>query len=116
GPGRRRKRSDQRQRVRDPPHHKLVLQVVESVYVFEDQTELPHQERILEVLREGRHELCHEQRVVGRQGRDEGRIYREVVCRGMTGSARAAIAVEGLLEEELFSLSHQGRDSRTQGG
>ena len=53
---------------------------------------------------QGRVELRHEQRIVGGQRGDEGRIDREVVARGMTGPAGAAVSLERLLEKELRAL------------
>ena len=65
-----------------------------------DQAEPAHQLGILE-LREVRVELRHEQRVVIRQGRDERGIDGEVVGRRVTAGAGTAVAVEGLLHEQL---------------
>ena len=76
--------------------------LVEAVQVLEDQPELPEQSRVLEPG-EGRIELRHEQRVIGRQGRDEGRIQGEVVLGRVAGPAGPSVATEGLVEEDRLS-------------
>ena len=73
---------------------------IEAVGVLGDQAEPAHQLGILELL-EVRVELRHEQRVVIRQGRDERGIDGEVVGRRVTAGAGTAVALEGLLHEQL---------------
>src|SRR5437867_12345201 len=57
-------RGAHRQHVRHAAHDELVLQVVETVQILEDQAELAHQLRVLEVLPELGVGFGHEQRVV----------------------------------------------------
>ena len=86
--------------MRDAPHDELVPQVAEPIQVLEDQPELPHQRRILEVLLQGRIEFGDEERIVLREPGDERRIDGEVVFLRMAGAARAPVASECLFEEE----------------
>ncbi len=90
--------------MRDPPHDELVLEVVEPVKVFENQPELPHQRRVLEVFLQGWVELGHEEGIVLRERRDEGRVDGEVILRRMAGAAGTPVAGERLVEEEVSSL------------
>jgi len=46
-------------------HDETVLQILEAIDVLEDQTQRAHQGRILEVLRQRRHELGYEERIFG---------------------------------------------------
>jgi hypothetical protein len=57
--------------MRDAAHHEPVGEIIEPIQVLQDQCEAPHQHRILEVPRQGRHELRHEQRIIRRQIGDE---------------------------------------------
>jgi hypothetical protein len=116
-----RDRGAQRQGVRHPAHHEPVRQVVEAVEVLQDQPEAPHERRILEALGEGGLGLGDEERVVGRERGDEARVDREVVLGAMAGAAGAAVAGEGLLEEDLLAARDElrlriGRDVPLAGG
>ena len=86
--------------MRHAAHHELVRRVAEAVEILEDQAELPHQFRTLE-LRQRRVELRHEQWIGRRQGLDELGVDGEVIARGVTGAACTSIAVERLLEKEV---------------
>src|SRR6266850_67641 len=99
-----RHRGPETEHVRDPPHDELVLEVVEPVKVFENQSELPHQRRVLEVLLQGWGELGDEEGIVLRERRDEGRVDGEVILRRMAGAAGTPVAGERLVEEEVSSL------------
>jgi hypothetical protein len=110
------RRSDRqrlREDVRNPAHRELVLQVVEAVHVLDDQPELAHQDRVLEVLREVRVRLRHEEGIIRRKGGDELRIDREVVGRAVARAAGPAVPVECLLEEQDLALGHEVADRRT---
>ncbi len=90
-------------------HVEVVRQVVEAVLVLQDQRKLAHQARVLEVPGERRDGLGDEQRVVGRQRRDEGRREAEVVLGPVAGAAGPAVALEGLVEEDLAPLGDERR-------
>ncbi len=90
--------------MRDASHDKLVFQVGETVKVFQDQPELAHQSRILEILFKIRIEFSHEQRVVRRKRGDKRGIERQIILGRMTGAAGSAIALEGFVEEDLSPL------------
>src|SRR5206468_6030403 len=94
--------------MRDAAHGEPVRDIAEAVGILEDQAELAHQPRVLEVLLEGRGELGDEERVVLRQRGDEHRVDREVVLFAVAAAARPAVAVEGLGEEEHPTLGDQG--------
>jgi hypothetical protein len=47
--------------------------------------------------------LEHEQRIVGRQGGDEGDVDREIVASRVAGAAGPPVTAEGLLEEDRGS-------------
>jgi hypothetical protein len=89
--------------VRHAAHDEFGCRSAEAVEILQDQPERPHQLRTFQ-LRQRRIELGDEQRIVVRQRGDEVRVNHEVVARGMTCSAGAAVPVERLLEEELRSL------------
>ena len=98
-----RDRDPQAERVRDAAQD---AGPVEAVEVLEDQPEAPHHFGMLE-LGQRRIELRDEQRVVGRQARDEGGIEREVVAGRVAARAGAAVAVEGLVHEQTAPLLDQ---------
>ena len=111
-------RGPHRQHVRHAAHDELVLQVVETVQILEDQAELAHQLRVLEVLPELGVGFGHEQRVVRRQRGDKGRVEREIIFRRMACPAGPAVATEGFVEEDLASLCNRvdrGRGRRLAG-
>src|SRR5438094_8257459 len=90
--------------MRDSPHHERVLQVGESIQIFENQPELPHQRRILEALLQGRVEFGDEEGIVLRQRGDEGRVDGEVVLGRMAGAAGTPVTPERLVEEQVAPL------------
>src|SRR2546421_3057652 len=94
----------QTQHVRYSPHHERILQVGESIQIFANQPELPHQRRILEVLLQGRVEFGDEEGIVLRQRGDEARVDGEVVLRRMAGAAGTAVTPERLVEEQIAPL------------
>src|SRR5204863_8665732 len=94
----------QSEQVRDSPHDELVHQVCESIQIFENEPELPHQRRILEVLLQGREEFADEEGIVLRQRGDEGRVDGEVVLRRMAGAAGTPVTPERLVEEQVAPL------------
>src|SRR5712691_664983 len=100
-------RGPETEHVRDPPHDELVLEIVEAIQVLEDEPELPHQRRVLEVLLQVRVELGDEQGIVLRERGDECRIEGEVVLLRMAGATRAPVAGERLVEEEVSSLADE---------
>jgi hypothetical protein len=106
-PGRAVHRTAQAERVRHAAQDEPALQVVEAVEVLEDEAELAHHLRLLEVLPERRHELRDEEGVVRGEGGDERRIDREVVVLGMARPAGPAVARERLAEEELAAPLHE---------
>ena len=81
---------------------------VESVCVDEDQSEPPHQIRVLE-RRQRRIGLGHEQRIAGRQGGNELRIDGEVVALDVTRPAGPSVAIERLVQEEPAALGDELR-------
>ncbi len=89
----------QRQGMRHATHHEFAWQVIETIRVFENQTKLAHQHRVLEVIGESRNKLRHKYRIVGRKIEDELCVDREVRVLAMTCSASATIAVKGFVEE-----------------
>src|SRR5262245_39736954 len=46
-------------------HDELVRKIISSVYILKYQSELPHQERVLEIIRQSRHKLGDKERIVG---------------------------------------------------
>ena len=96
-----------RQSVRDSAHHEIGRKVGKPVQVLQDQAELPHQGRVLEILRQRWLGLGHKNRVVLRQGRDELGIDRQVFILTMAGAASSAVAVESLVEEAVSSSGDQ---------
>jgi len=103
------------ERVRHPAQGEDVLEIGEPVEILDDQPELAHQPRILEILRQIRITLGDEQRIVVRQRGDECRIDGEVVLLAVTGTTGPAVTVESLVEEKLAAaidelLLRIGRD------
>jgi hypothetical protein len=94
--------------VRDPAQGEATDEVVEAVEVLEDQAELAHEPRVLEVLPEVRVELGDKERVVLRQRGNERGVDREVSFLPVAAPAGAAVAVEGLIEEYVPTLGNQG--------
>ena len=113
-----RHRRPEGEHVGHAPHDKFLGQVIEPVQVLQDEPELAHQPRVLEVLLQVRIELGDEEGIVGRQGGDEGGIDGEVVLRRMAGPAGPAVPAEFLVEEDVLpsgdelalAVGRRGRD------
>src|SRR5438132_8569619 len=89
------------------PHDELLLEVLKSVEVFQNQPELPHQSGIFKILLQIRIEFGDKQGIVRRQRRDERRIDAQVGLGSMTGPAGSAIAIEGFVEEKVLPLGDE---------
>ena len=109
-------RAPQPEQVRHGPGHR---RAVEAVGVDADQRQLPQEQRPVEVA-QGGVGLGDEQRVVGRQGGDVGRVDRVVVVRTVAGGAGAAVAAESLGGEDrspaLDEIRRRRRGSRGKAG
>ena len=93
--------------MRYTAHHKPVLQIVEAIKIFQDQTEFPHQLGILEVTAQSGIGLGDEQRIVRWQGGNETGRDSEIVLLAMAGAASAAVAAKRLVEEDLSTFGNQ---------
>src|SRR2546428_411332 len=114
--GRRPKGGVEGEDVRHTAHREFGRKVIEAVDVLEDQADLSHEFRLLEVLRKSRRELGHEEWIIGRQRRDELRIDGEVVLGGVTRPARPPLPLSRLAEEEVGAPHHQAVEGRDLGG
>src|SRR5262245_11445595 len=96
----------------DASHDKLVGQAVKAVQILKYQPHIPHQLRLLEILRKRRVELCDKERIVGRQCRYERGIDSEIVVLTVTCSASSAVALESFIKEDLPPGGHERADLR----
>ena len=87
--------------MRNAAHDELVSQIIESVQVLQNQAELPHQPRVLEVPLQVRVELGDEEGIVAGECGDEGRVDGEVIFWRMAAPACPPVPLERLLEEDL---------------
>ena len=88
-------------------HHKIILEIAETIRVHQDQAPFPHELGLFEVLPQLRHELVGEERVVVGQRGDECRCDAPVVLGAVTGNAGPAVAAERFVEEDILSLCHE---------
>src|SRR5918999_3773214 len=85
--------------MRHATHDEVAGQIIETVRVLENQAQLAHQHRVLEVVSKSRHKLGNENRIVWRKIVYEFRIDGEVAVLAMTGTASSSITVECFVEK-----------------
>ena len=100
-------RGPQSEHVGDATQDELVLQVVKAIQILENEAELSHQLRLLEVLPQVRIELGHKERVVVRERRNECGAQAKVVLGAMAGATGAAVPVERLPKEDPLPLGDE---------
>ena len=89
--------------MRDAPQDRWIL---ESIHFLADQPELAQKTRAFEIG-QGRIAFGDEQGVVAFERGDECRVQGEIVLHGVAGPAGPTIAVEGLVEEQVFSAGDE---------
>ncbi len=89
--------------MRDAPQDRWIL---ESIHFLADQPELAQKTRAFEIG-QGRIAFGDEQGVVAFERGDECRVQGEIVLHGMACAAGPPVAVEGLVEEQVFSAGDE---------